>query len=389
MTVVMHVDMDAFYAAVEMRRRPELQAVPMWVGGQVRGVVLSANYSARAFGVRGGMAVAQARRLCPHGVGVTPDFADYSRVSAGVAAILRSVAARVEMASIDEAYLELPAGSGQSAVDLGHLVRAMVYDEQAITCSVGIGPNRLIAKMASVSAKPDGLVQVGAADVVAFLHPLPVERLVGVGDSTAARLHRLGVVTIGDLAHCSRVALRQGFGPHAGAILAELAWGRDGGRQWARPGERGMGCQETFAADLLEPAEVKAEILRVSDTVATRMRAAGVMGRTVTLSLRFADFTTRSRSLALGLPTDSTTQVYQAALRLHSRMVGKRAVVRRVGVRVTGLVERSRVWRQPTLDEGERDWEAAEVAADGLNKAFGPRSVQRAVLAGRKRGVSI
>jgi len=363
----------------------------MWVGGQIRGVVLSANYPARSFGVRGGMSVAQARRLCPQGVGVRPDFASYSEVSAGVAAILATVSAKVEMASIDEAYLDLTdvVGAQDQAADIGQRVRAMICDEQGITASVGIGPNRLVAKMASVAAKPDGLIEIRPAQVVSFLHPLPVERLVGVGDSTAARLHRLGVVTIGDLAQCSRSALRQALGRQSGELLAELAWGRDGGRRWSPPGERGVGAQVTFGTDIGDLGGVRAEILRVSDKVAARMRAVGVVGRTVTLSLGFADFTVRSGSLALSSPTDSSAEVYAAALRLHSRMVGKPVILRRVGVRVTGLSQRNQVWRQPTLDESEVDWEAAELAVDKLNKAFGPRSVQRAVLAGRKRGLSI
>jgi DNA polymerase-4 len=391
MPVVMHVDMDAFYASVEMRRRPELASLPMWVGGQHRGVVLSANYPARSFGVCGGMSVAKARRLCPSGIGVAPDFGSYSEVSAGVGAILATITHRVDLASIDEAYLDLTETepTGGSVVEVGQRIRALVYDEQGIACSVGIGPNRLVAKMASVAAKPDGLLEVRPAEVIGFLHPLPVERLVGVGDSTANRLHRLGVVTIGDLAQVPVPVLRQAFGRHAGALLTELAWGRDAGRHWSRPGERGVGCQETFAVDLDDQTAVRAEILRVSDKVTTRMRAAGVLGRTVTLSLRFADFATCSSSSALAAPTDLTGDVYAAALRLYPRLVVRRPALRRVGVRVTGLIERSRVWHQPMLGDSECGWEAVEAAADKVNRAFGPQSVQRAVLTGRKPGVSI
>lgn len=391
MAVIMHVDMDAFYAAVELRRRPELAEVPVWVGGERRGVVLSANYPARAFGVRGGMPVSTARRLCPHGVALRPDFADYSEASAGVRAILETVTARVEMASIDEAYLDLTMTlRGQrSAVEVGERVRALVRDEQRLSCSVGIGPNRLIAKMASVAAKPDGLVEIPPERVVDFLHPLPVERLVGVGASTAARLHALGVRTIADLAAIPRPELRAAFGRHAGAMLAEIAWGRDTSRQhWAGPGERGVGCQETFARDLSDPVMVRAEILRVCDKVATRMRAAAVMGRTVTFQVRFSDFTTRSMSLALAEPTDLTGEIYAAALRLYGRLP-RQQVLRRVGVRVTGLLDRGRVWHQPRLDDPEVGWEALELAADKVNRAFGARAAKRAALTGPPRGISI
>lgn len=391
MSVVMHVDMDAFYASVELRRRPELVNVPMWVGGQHRGVVLSASYPARSFGVRGGMAVSQARRLCPGGVGVTPDFSAYTEVSAGIEAILATVTPQVYLASIDEAYLDLTIAdrAAPSAAELGQRLRAQVWDEQGITCSVGIGPNRLVAKMASVAAKPDGLVEVPPDRVVDFLHPLPVERLVGVGKSTASRLHGLGVSSIGELARAPRSLLQATFGRNAGALLVELAWGRDAARNWSRSGERGVGCQETFVADIDDPAQVRAEILRVSAKVAARMRVAGMLGRTVTVNLRFANFETCSGSVTLPAATDLTGEIYAAAVRLCSRLVPTRRVVRRVGVRVTGLVDRSSIWIQPALDDPEFGWRAAESAADKANLRFGPRSVQRAVLTGRGRGVSI
>lgn len=159
--------------------------------------------------------------------------------------------------------------------------------------------------------------------------------------------------------------------------------------RWSRPGERGVGCQETFAVDLDYQAAMRAEILRVSDKVTTRMRAVGVLGRTVTLSLRFADFATCPSSSALAAPTDLTGEVYAAAWRRYPRLVVRRPALPRVGVRVTGLIDRSRVWHQPMLDDSELGWEAVEAAADKVNRVFGPQSVQRAVLTGRKPGVSI
>jgi DNA polymerase-4 len=385
--VVTHVDMDAFYASVEMRRRPELRDVPMWVGGAERGVVLSANYPARAFGVRGGMSSVQARRLCPTAVSVPPDFDTYGEISAGVVAIFETFTAQVESASIDEAYLDLTGAvhSDGSAAAIGERLRAMVADEQQITCSVGIGPNKLIAKMASNAAKPDGLLEVPPVAVIGFLHPQPVEHLIGVGDSTAASLHRLGITTIAELAYLPRTTLQRAFGPHAGALLSELAWGRDSSRVVARPGERGVGCQETFARDTDDRATVHAELLRVSVKVASRMRAAGVLGRTVTLNLRFADFTTISRAVTLTSPTDITDEVYEAALAALARLGLQRARIRRVGVRVTGLVDRSTAYLQPTLDTPEHGWRDAEKAADKVIQRFGPKAVRRAVLTRKDR----
>ena len=382
-----HVDMDAFYASVELRRRPELRKVPMWVGGAERGVVLSANYPARAYGVRGGMSSTQARRLCPHAVSLPPDFDTYSEVSAGVVAIFETFTAQVESASIDEAYLDLTGAvhATGSAVAIGESLRAMVQDEQQITCSVGIGPNKLIAKMASNAAKPDGLLEVPPSAVIGFLHPQPVENLIGVGESTTSSLHRLGITTVAELAYLPRTTLQRAFGPRAGALLAELAWGRDSSRVIALPGERGVGCQETFARDTDDRATVHAEILRVSVKVASRMRAAGVLGRTVTLNLRFSDFSTLSRSCTLASPTDITDEVYDAAIASLVKLGLQRARIRRVGVRVTGLIDRTAAYLQPTLDSPEHGWRDVEKAADKVIQRFGPNAVRRAVLTRKDR----
>ncbi len=385
--VIMHVDMDAFYASVELRRRPELAGRPMWVGGAERGVVLSASYEARAFGVRGGMSSTQARRLCPVAVAVPPDFDTYVEVSRGIVAVFGTVTASVESASIDEAYLDLTGAIrtlGPPAA-IGERLRAVVHDEQGITCSVGIGPNKFVAKLASNAAKPDGLVEVAPEDVISFLHPQPVENLHGVGESTAAALHRLGITTVAELAHLPRSTLRRAFGPHAGALLADLAWGRDASRVVARPGERGVGCQETFARDTDDPRIIHAELLRVAVTVAARMRAAGVLGRSVTLNLRFADFTTLSRSMTLPSPTDITVELYDAAMALYGRLGLQRARIRRVGIRVEGLVDRSAAYTQPALDDAEHGWRDAENAADKVIRRFGPHAVQRAVLTATRR----
>ena len=242
--VIMHIDMDAFYASVELRRRPELLGRPMFVGGAERGVVLSANYEARAFGIEGGMPSSRARRLCPQAVAVPPDFDTYGEVSAGIVAAFESVTAHVESASIDEAYLDVT-GSQRvfgSPRAIGEYLRALVADEQGITCSVGIGPSKFVAKIASGQAKPDGLVEVPPGDVTSFLHPLPVGKIWGVGEATADKLHRLGIMTVADLANTPAGTLRRAFGPHQGSLLSELAWGRDGRRVVARPGERGVGC---------------------------------------------------------------------------------------------------------------------------------------------------
>ena len=266
--VVMHVDMDAFYASVELRRRPELRGTPVIVGGSPRGVVLSATYEARAYGVRSGMPSAQAHRLAPTATFVNPDFDSYSEVSKAIVEVFNSVSSVVESASIDEAYLDVTGAVRMfgSPTTIGEYVRAVVADEQQITCSVGIGPSKFIAKVASRQAKPDGLIEVSPEQVVGFLHPLPVEAMWGVGRATAERLNRIGVFSVDDLAHTPIPALRRVFGPHLGALLHHLAWGRDGRRVVVSEPERSVGSQETFGRDSDDPAVVREDALPAPGT---------------------------------------------------------------------------------------------------------------------------
>jgi DNA polymerase-4 len=384
---ILHVDMDAFYASVELRSRPELRGRPVIVGGETRGVVLSASYEARARGVRSGMASSQARRLAPNATFVAPDFDQYSAVSKAIVEVFCSVTSVVESASIDEAFLDVTGALRMhgSAVAIGERVRAMVADEQQITCSVGIGPSKFVAKVASRAAKPDGLVEVPPDGVTDFLHPLPVEAMWGVGQATATRLHRLGISTVGDLARTPVRSLRPAFGPHAGAGLHSLAWGRDARRVVASVRERSVGSQETLALDTDRPEVVRRELLRMADRTARRIRKAGLLGRTVVLCLRFADFTEVTRSVTLDSPTDVAEEIHAAAMQAYARLGLDRARIRRVGVRVEGLVEADRAYRQPQLTDPEFGWREAEHAVDATVGRFGPGAVQRAVLASRAR----
>jgi DNA polymerase-4 len=381
--IIMHVDMDAFYASVEVRHRPELRGTPVIVGGSPRGVVLSATYEARALGVRSGMPSSQARRLAPGATFVDPNFDRYTAVSKAIGAVFRSVTAVVESASIDEAFLDLTGSVAMfgSPSSIGEYVRAVVADEQQITCSAGIGPTKFVAKVASRAAKPDGLLEIDPDGVEAFLHPLPVQAMWGVGASTAEKLHRLGLQTVGDLAHTPRSTLRRTFGPHAGAVLAELAWGRDSRRVVPQVPERSVGSQQTFAADSSDPQVIKREMLRMADRTARRMRKQRVLGRTVSISVRFADFTEVNRSATMPSPTDVTEEIYLAAMALYERLGLDRARIRRVGVRVEQLLDAHRAYRQPKLTDPEFGWREADLAADGAVHKYGPAAVQRAVLA--------
>lgn len=383
--IVLHVDMDAFYASVEMARRPELCHRPMYVGGAQRGVVLSANYEARKYGIEGGMSSTRARRLCPQAVAVSPDFDTYQTVSKGVFAIFETITQQVEAASIDEAFLDVT-GSVRRLGDpvlIGERLRAQVADEQQVPCSVGIAPSKFVAKLASKQAKPDGLVVVRPDKVVGFLHPLPVERMWGVGESTAGRLHRLGLVTIGDIAHTPRATLQRALGPGQGGLLHDLSWGRDARRVVPDTSERSVGAQETFGKDTDDPQLVRTELLRLSARVTSRMRRAGLLGRVVTISIRFSDFTTISRSATLSSPTDVTDEVFTSAWVTFTRLNLQRVRIRRVGVRVEGIVEAGEAYQQLPLDAPDKGMREVELVADELVHRFGPAAVQRASLTRR------
>jgi DNA polymerase-4 len=387
-SIIMHVDMDAFYASVELRSRPELRGTPVIVGGSHRGVVLSASYQARAAGVRSGMPSSRARRLCPAATFISPNFDEYTEVSRAIVSVFESVTAVVESASIDEAYLDVTGSLRRlgSPASIAEYIRAVVADEQQITCSVGIGPTKFIAKVASRAAKPDGVCEVPPDGVVAFLHPLPVEAMWGIGQSTADKLHRMGLFTVGDLAATPRDTLRHAFGPHAGIMLAELAWGRDARRVTPSERERSVGSQETFGADTDDPEVVKRELLRMAARTASRLRKARMLGRTVAISIRFANFATVTRSATMSSPTDVTDEIYGQAVALYDRLGASRARVRRVGVRVENLVPAERAYRQPELTAPERGWREAEQAIDLAVGRFGPAAVQRAALTRHRDG---
>ena len=383
---IVHVDMDAFYASVAIRDRPELQDVPVIVGGGHRGVVLSATYAARAYGVHSAMPMTRARRLCPEAVIIAPDFDELSIVSSSVMETFRTVTPVVEVLSMDEAFLDVSGSLRRfaSAAEVGSYLRARIYDEQQITCSVGVAATPTVAKLASRRAKPDGLLVVPRHEVTAFLHPMRVEELWGVGEATATQLHRLGLRRVGDLAHTPVEVLQRAMGAGSGARLHAMAWGVDDRVVTPRRGpdepERSIGSDETFGRDTDDEVVVRRELLRLSAKVAMRMRAAQVCGRTVTLKVRFHDFTTITRSRTLRDTTSGTQEIYATAAELFSRLGLERARIRLVGVRVEGLVDVARATRQLRLDEPVHGWEDAERAVDRAVSRFGGSAVRPATL---------
>ncbi|HMC72473.1 MAG TPA: DNA polymerase IV, partial [Mycobacteriales bacterium] len=337
---ILHADMDAFYASVELRTRPELVGTPVIIGGLGgRSVVLSATYEARAYGVHSAMPMSRARRLCPQATVISPTPGLYAETSRGVMEVFRSITPLVEPLSLDEAFLDVTGATRRlgSPRQIAELIRARVVDEQGVSCSVGVASTKFIAKLASARAKPDGLLVVPRDSVIAFLHPLPVGALWGVGERTEEVLTRLGLRTIGDIANTPSATLQRALGAAAGSHLHALAWGRDERSVVPHEPDKSIGAEETFARDVDNPEVIRRELLRLSDRTAGRLRATGQVGRTVSIKVRFADFTTITRAKTLREPTDVARVVYDTARALYEALGLERVRIRLVGVRVEGL----------------------------------------------------
>ncbi|WP_327085844.1 DNA polymerase IV [Nonomuraea sp. NBC_01738] len=380
---ILHVDMDAFFASVELLERPELRGRPVIVGSPAgRGVVLSATYEARAFGVHSAMPMSRARRVCPQATIIPPSHGKYSEVSKGVMEIFHSITPLVEPIASDEAFLDVGGARMRLGppAEIAGLIRHQVLERFGITCSVGVAASKFVAKLASKQCKPDGLLVVPADQVVAFLHPLPVSALWGVGERTEQALVRLGIRTVGDLARVPVNTLQRELGPAAGGHLAALAWGRDERPVTAHTPDKSIGNEETFAADVDDPEVIKRELLRLSEKVAARMRKSGHVGRTVSVKLRRADFSTISRARTLREATDVAQVIYATACELFDAAGLERVRLRLVGVRMENLGPAEGAVRQLGLGERETGWREAEQAMDKAIRRFGPDAVLPASL---------
>lgn len=372
---ILHIDMDAFYASVEIRDRPQIADQPVVVahtGG--RGVVLSANYVARGFGVRSAMPASRAQRLCPHAVFIRPRHELYSAVSREVMAIFQAVTPEVEPLSLDEAFLDVSGAIrrlGPPAA-IGRLIRRQVHDELGITCSVGIASTKFVAKLASVHCKPDGLLVIPADGVLDFLHPLPVSALWGVGERTGMVLARLGLNTVADLANAPIATLERELGQATAAHLSALAWGRDERRVVTSAHEKSIGAEETFAVDIADPVLIRRELLRLAGRTARGLRSSGYVARTISVKLRRADFSTITRSRTLAEPTDVAQKIYATACELYAASgLDTGVLLRLVGVRATGLSRACGSGIQLALGERADAWRQAESAMDEITRRFG------------------
>lgn len=376
---ILHVDMDAFYALVELRDQPELRGTPVIVGATGgRGVVLSATYEARALGVHSAMPMSRALRLVPEATVVPPRHHEYAEVSRSVMEIFESVTPLVEPLSLDEAFLDVKGALRLlgSPVAIAHHIRQRVAQEQGITCSVGISSVKFVAKLASTRIKPDGLLLIPHDQILTFIHPLPVSALWGVGAKTEEHLHRLGLHTISDIAHTPRSTLVRALGSATGKHLYALAWGHDDRAVVPHVPDKSIGNEETFDEDTDDHEVIRAHILRLADQVAGRLRGAGLVGRTVSLKVRFSDFSIMTRSRTLPDPTDVGKEIYDTAWGLFTGLGLQRARIRLVGVRMEGLTEAADTPQQLLLDAPDHGRRDAEVAVDHLRRKFGRHAVR-------------
>lgn len=374
--------MDAFYASVTLRDHPDLVGTPVIIGGKGRGVVLSATYEARRFGVHSAMPMARARRLCPGATVLPPHFDAYAEVSRGVMAIFRAVTPLVEPLSLDEAFLDVAGARrrlGSPSV-IASMIRAEVVGAHGVTCSVGVASTKFVAKVASTRCKPDGLLVVPRDGVLEFLHPLPVGALWGVGERTERELHRLGLRTVGDLSRAPVASLVALLGEASAGHLAALAQGRDG--RAVQPGvvERSIGAEETFAVDTADPVRLRRELLRLAERVGRRARKAGLAGRTVAIKVRYSDFTTITRSRTLPDRTDVTKTIYETAVSLLDGVTPLRSPLRLVGVRLESVAAAGEVAEQLVLDQPGSGWREVERVADAASRRFGNAALRPATL---------
>ncbi|GAA3770053.1 DNA polymerase IV [Microbacterium kribbense] len=384
---ILHVDMDAFYASVEVLDDPSLRGKPVIVGGiEGRGVVSSATYEARRYGVRSAMPVGQAMRLCPAAVVVPPHFDRYLALSDQVMDLFHEITPLVEPLSIDEAFLDVRGARrlwgppGQVA----RMLRARVRERTGLTCSVGAAATKHVAKIASTMSKPDGLLIIAAADTEAFLQPLSVRALWGVGPKAGDVLAGRGIRTVADLVQTPRPVLERVLGAAMADRLWHLARGRDARAVETERVEKSVGHEETFQTDIADAQVLRAELRHLADRVGARLRQSGWEAATVSLKLRFSDFTTLTRTQTLPEPTAVGQRLGAAAIDLFDQ-VDRPLPVRLIGVRAERL--RPAGSAGTALWDDDEEWRQVETALDDAAARFGEGAVRRAAVLGPRRDV--
>ena len=374
---IMHVDMDAFFASVEQREHPEWRGLPVIVGGlSSRGVVATASYEARRFGIHSAMPITQARRLCPSGIFVHGRFSRYREVSDDIHEIMLHFATEIEPISLDEAFMDISdMGFCYKTVnEIGRAIKKEILEKTGLVASAGIAPNKFLAKMASDMEKPDGLCVIPYGREKEILAPLPVRSLWGVGGVTEKRLLAYGLCKIGDIQALGREKMEDYFGKRQGAELYQLSVGIDN-RPVKAPGDpKSIGEEETYETDLFDVVEVKRNIARQSEVVAQRLRKKELAARTVSLKIRFADFTTVTRAKTRPDATALAEEIEETALELLQK-IPIRQGVRLTGVTASGLAKE---WENPSLFPGKHEkLRNVTRAMDEIREKFGKEAIQK------------
>jgi DNA polymerase-4 len=382
---ILHADADSFFASVEQRDDPSLRGRPVIVGG---GVVLAASYEAKAYGIRTAMGGSQARALCPHALVVSPRMSAYAEASRELYALFEDTTPSVEGLSIDEAFLDVRGMERIAGTpwEIAVRLRRNAHERLGLPLTVGIARTKHLAKIASAVAKPDGLLLVPPGDELAFLHPLPVERIWGVGPATAARLHRIGVVTAGDLARVPKGGLEATLGKAAARQLHALANNYDPRPVRRRPRRRSIGSQHAFGLRRASPEEIESDLFAIVDRVTRRLRAAKRVGRTVVLRFRFGDYTRATRSHTLCHPTAQTRVVLAAA---HSLLANAQPLIDSRGLTLIGLTIANLhddLPLQLCLPFDTDSGELLDAALDEIRTRYGPTAITRGLLLGRRPG---
>ncbi|PYU91559.1 MAG: DNA polymerase IV [Acidobacteria bacterium] len=382
---ILHVDMDAFYAAIEQRDRIQLRGKPVIVGadpknGRGRGIVSTCSYEARRFGVHSAQPISKAWRLCPQGIYVRPDMAKYARVSERIMSLLMEFSDLVEQVSIDEAFLDVTGsrelyGSGE---EIARKIKSRIYGDQRLTASVGVAGNKFVAKVASDLEKPDGLVIVPPGKEKEFLSPLPMTRLWGVGAKTATYFTKMGIERIGQLADTDRAKLVRTLGK-GGEDLWRLSQGIDDRTVSPEEGYKSIGHETTFEKDTADPDVLHDTLLELTEKVAQRLRSHQVRARTIAVKFREADFTTYTRRTTLQVPADTAERIFPVAQRLMRPLVRKGKLVRLIGIYGSNLVE-DQTGQLPLFGpERSKDRDLA-AAMDDITGRFGDSAITRASL---------
>jgi DNA polymerase IV len=397
---ILHADMDAFFVAVELLRRPELRGRPVVVGGTgERGVVAAASYEARRFGVHSALPSAVARRRCPQAVFLPGDHARYEEVSGQIQAVFRRYTPLVEPIALDEAFLDVTGAERLfgPAAGIARALRQAIAEELQLTCSIGVAPSKLLAKLASEAAKPKvtgagvtpgkGVVVVAPGEELAFLHPLPISALWGVGPATRARLERLGVTTVGELAEVPLSSLLAAVGNAHGRHLHALACGRDDREVEPDRALKSIGHEETFPQDRTEREELEGVLVRQADAVAGRLRDQALVARTVTLKVRYGDFTTITRSVTTDQPVSSGPAIAEAGRRLLQQL-DLDPGIRLLGLSASGLVDGG--GQQLSFEDATvGSWDDASRAVDDIRRRYGASAIGPARLTRPGRGLQV